>query len=271
MKDIQTNKTESFETWRINNINKYGIFIWLQLNYIKNEDAKIIQTIIELKKNLNPLNSAENLKRYLDKRGVDCFILDFVKSDSEYYVKNIERLHKLLNLNLKQSINNEIFKDKTYWSYRLITKPQNCLTADIDSLENFNNTLVSIEAAQLFNTENIEESIKHIFRTFKFRANEVNPEQYLSQYNFSKIVNGDAYILFHKIDKNNNNALDDKSECLLIENSIDFYNMLKNINSLKRDDEDIFIEIYGEYLNDNLSQFKNIYSLYDHLSDITGL
>lgn len=144
-----------------------------------------------------------------------------------------------------------------------MTKPQNCLTTDIDALENFNNRLVAVEAAQLFDTNNINEAIKHIFKTFKLRKNQVNPEQYLSHYNFANMVNGKSYILFHKINKKS--ELEDKEKCLLIENNKDFYNMLNEILIFDRNDMSGFISKYGAYLKNELMQFKDVYETYKYL------
>ena len=231
------------------------------------KNAELIQVVIELKEDVNPIKAAEMLKLYLEKRGLECYILDFTRKNNIYYVDDIKTLSKTLNLELANThINNESFINKSYWGYRIYTRPQNCLTADIDSLENFNNVLVPIEAAELFNTANINESIKHIFRTFKFRKNGVNPEQYLSHYNFAKIVNGRAYILFHETTESG--VLEDKKMCLLIENNTSFYKMLEKINNIHRDDESVFISDYGKYLKDSLIQFNNIYEAYGYLSNI---
>lgn len=264
MKNIQTSRANVFENWRIDNIDKYGVFIWLQLNYIKN-GAIIEAVIIELKNNLNPIDSAEKIKTYFTDKGIDSFILDFCNKNNKYYVDDLSRLHNDLNLTLYKNIDNDSVVS-SYWDYRLQTRPSNCLTADIDSLEIFNNTFVLIEAAQLFDTANIEEAIKHIFKTFKFRRNQVNPEQYLSHYNFANKIFGKSYILFHKI---NNNELECNQKCLLIKNDKKFYDMLNNIKSMGRDSMYDFITTYREYLRSSLIQFDDIYKAYEYLNKET--
>jgi len=263
MKGVQTSKANAFGNWRIKNTDKFNAFIWLQLNYIKT-NAEVIQIIIELKEDLNPVKLACQLKNYLVARGIECFILDFNNKDSEYYVHNLTNLGNNLKLSLSKNFEQNSMVD-SYWDYRVFTRPQNCLTTDIDALENFNNTLVTIEAAELFDTSNINESIKHIFKTFKFRKNQVNPEQYLSHYNFAKKVSGKAYILFHETHKHSY-ELQDMRPCLLIKNNESFYKMLNKILLIDRNDISIFVSLYDDYLKNNLAHFNNIYDVYAHLA-----
>lgn len=265
MKRVQTSKANVFENWRIDNINKYGAFIWPQLNYVKN-GAIVTAVIIELKKNLNPIHSVEKIKTYFTDKGVDSFILDFCNKDSKYYVHDLSNLHNSLNLELYKNVNHNSAV-VSYWDYRLRTRPQNCLTADIDALEIFNGTFVLIEAAQLFDTDSIEKAIQHIFKTFKFRVNQVNPEQYLSHYNFANKIFGESYILFHKI---SNNKLECDQKCLLIKNDKKFYEMLNKINQMGRDSISNFVATYGEYLKSSLIQFDDIYKAYEYLNKKTS-
>lgn len=237
MKGITTNKTQSFETWRQKNINRFGDFVWLQMNYDSN-NADIISIIFEEKPNIN-----SNLAQTLNKiHNIPYFILNFTNVSSAHYDDGIN-LHNKLGLVLGNTLSRKI---NSYWDYRLATRPQNCLSADIDSLESTKTQLVAIEAAQLFNTNTIDEAIPHIFRTFKFRKNEVNEKQYLAQYKLMQKLGGTAFILFHII---TNEVLNDATPVFLMKNDINFYDMLCGIKGLSRNDEIKFIRLYKTILS----------------------
>lgn len=256
MKGVTTNKTLSFETWRQTNVNRFGDFVWLQMNYDSN-NADIISVIFEEKLNIN-----SNLTQILNKiHNIPYFILNFTDISSTYYTDGV-KLHDKLGLVLGNALSRKI---NSYWDYRLATRPQNCLSADIDSLEIAKTQLVAIEAAQLFNTNTIDEAIPHIFRTFKFRKNEVNEKQYLAQYKLMQKLDGKAFILFHII---TNNALNDTTPVFLIKNDINFYDMLCEIKDLSRNDEAKFIMLYQNYLTTNLKPYKDIYSAYNYIKQL---
>jgi hypothetical protein len=252
MKQIQTSKVDAFMNWRKNNINKYGNIIWLQLNYDPNT-ANIMSIILEqIKPDINV--NTTSIELILKKYNIPFYKLDFYSNNL-----NICNLHILIGLRLAKKLkSNDIVK--SYWDYRLKTIPQNCLTADVDSLEIKNDSIVLVEAAQLFETCNIDEAIKHIFRTFKYRKNQVNEKQYYSHYKLAKVINGCSYILFHKI---KNNQLIDNDCCLLIKNNEDFYNLLCNIKKSRNEQE--FLKENKSYLINNLIKFSNIYDVYDYM------
>lgn len=256
MKGITTNKTKSFETWRQKNINRFGDFVWLQMNYNSN-NADIISIIFEEKSNIN-----SNLTQTLNKiQNIPYFILNFIDISSAHYTDGA-KLHNKLGLVLGNTLSRKI---NSYWDYRLATRPQNCLSADVDSLEISKTQLVAIEAAQLFNTSTIDEAIPHIFRTFKFRKNEVNEKQYLAQYKLMQKLGGKAFVLFHIII---NETLNDTAPVFLIKNDMNFYEMLCGIKGLSRGDEAKFIMSYKNYLTTNLKQYKDIDSAYNYIKQL---
>lgn len=254
MKNIQTNKTHSFSYWRTENIPKYGDFIWVQLNYtIDNYD--ILNVIFEEKENIN--------------NNLNDFIIKYIKPTFKYNIINLGdrtsknyidafHLKEKLGLKLTCEYNGPV---DSYWEYRLKTKPTNCISSDIDSIELIGQIPIGIEATYLFNTTNINESIKHIYRTFAFRKNKVNPYQYIIQQKFMKTLSGKSYILFHQL---NQNRLDDKEKVLILENNLHFSNILLNIcyNNIS---EYMFLEQYKSYLFKNILIFDNIYKGYDYI------
>lgn len=251
MKSKQTDRITTFEVWRKNNICKFGNFIWPQINYNVNS-ADIISIIFEEKDNIN-LNIVEFIKKL---NNIQYFILNFVNNKSPHYV-NVANLHNKLGLILGKPLSTKV---ESYWDYRLNTKPQNCLTTDIDSLEIGKTKLAGIEAAQLFDTTTIDRAIPHIFRTFRFRTNKVNEKQYLAQHKLMQQIGGKAFILFHTIQ---NKMLIESEPVFLLDNNLEFYNMLYDIKNIKN--ESIFIESYKTYLMSNLKQYNNIYSAYNYI------
>lgn len=264
MKQQRTDKIHSFENWRIKNKGSYGSFIWPQLNY-NFSDASIISIIFEQKPDINITRHRE-LINIIEKSNLPYFIINFLDEKSKYFISP-QNLDKKIGLTLTYS-NIDFTNIRSYWDFRLATIPKNCLSADIDSLEISDNfKLIAIEAAQLFDTSSKQEAIKHIFRTFKRRHHEVNPKQYLAQYKFSLLTSGEAYILFHKI--NDKNELDDKSECLLLRNNKEFYEMLCFIkDECSKNDEKRFIQEYGDFLTSNLVPKKNIHESYEFIKSI---
>jgi len=262
MKNIQTSKVDSFTCWRLNNIHKYGEFNWLQLNYDPTT-ADIMHIIIEVKEQIN--TEPEKLKKKIEKqlkRPIPIYILDFNNPKSEYYV-DVNNLHKKIGLVINEHSLKNIKNVKSYWEYRLHTKPQNCLTADIDVLEHNNkiNLFILIEAAQLYNTQNLYKAIEHIFKTFKFRKNQVNVLQYKSHVELAKLLEAKAYILFHEIE---NRKLKDDRECLLLNNDDFFIEMLIDIRYGKNDLYK-FLNQYRDDLIKKMKQFKNIDEAYKYL------
>lgn len=254
MKGIQTSKTDAFEQWRINNSTVYGDFIWVQINY-DILGANTLSIVFEEKPQINI-----NIKNIIQKINgiIPYYILNFININSKFYV-DATTLDKKMNLSLKNKCLSQV---SSYWEYRLKTLPQNCLTCDIDSLEAGKNKLVAIEAAQLFDTNSIVDALPNIFRTFKFRKNEVNENQYLSQFNFMQKINGEAFILFHIID---NNKLDTTKPVFIIKNDYDFYKILCDIKKMSRNDEAIFIKKYNNFFNKNLIPYKNIGDAYGYI------
>ena len=181
MKKIHTNRVDSFENWRVSKISKYGLFNWVQLNYDP-ETSDIISLIFEEKS--NGIN--RNIESYLLMTHKS-HIINFYDPTSSFYIKDISTLKDQIGLQLLTDINNDN-RAYSYWNYRLKTKPQNCLTADVDSLEFTKHGITIIEAAQLFDTSSILNAIPHIFRTFNWRPNKVNPKQYYSQYKYAKDI-----------------------------------------------------------------------------------
>jgi len=268
MKNIQTLKVDSFTYWRLNNIHKYGNFNWLQLNYNPNT-ADIMHIIIEIKDRIN--TAPEYLKDKIEKQlkePIPIFILDFNDPKSKYYV-DLNTLHKKIGLTINEYYLKNIKNIKSYWEYRLYTKPQNCLTADIDVLE-YNNKLnfMIIEAAELYDTKNINEAIKHIFKTFKFRKNQVNELQYKSHIKFATLLKTKAYILFHEIERENKKLKDD-TYCLLLDNNNFFIEMLIDIKQYGKNDLDKFFNQYKYDLIKKIKQFNNIYDTYKYLNILT--
>lgn len=266
MKNLATNKAHCFENWRIQNAHKYGNFIWPQINYDFNS-AETISIVFEQRKCMN--ESTQRYDNFWDKikcKNIQYFVMNFLDEKADYYVEPSE-IKDIVGLILKKN-DADLLNITTYWDYRLATNPINCLTADIDSLEfTKNKNYVAIEAAQLFETNSFESAIGNIFRTFKWRKNEVNPPQYLSQYRFSQLVDGYAFILFHKI--SNDNTLDYTSHCFLLKNNESFYNMLCFIrNECEKNDENKFRNTYSEFLKNNLQQFNNIYDAYDYIKSL---
>lgn len=261
MKQQRTDKIHAFENWRIRNKDRYGSFIWPQLNY-NFSDASIISIIFEQKPDVN-ITRHKELINLIQESNLPYFVINFVDEQSVYFTLP-QDLDKKLGLILTHN-NIDFSNIKSYWDFRLATIPKNCLSADIDSLEISKNLkLIAIEAAQLFDTSSKKEAIKHIFRTFKWRHNEVNPKQYLAQYKFSLLNSGEAYILFHKI--NDKNELDDISECFLLKNNEEFYEMLCFIkDKCSRNDEVKFIRKYEDFLVNNLISMENIYKLYEFI------
>ena len=263
MKNIQTAKVDSFTYWRLNNIHKYGEFNWLQLNYNPNT-ADIMHIIIEVKEKINI--EPEKLKNKIEKqlkKYTPIFILDFNNPKSKYYV-DVNNLHKKMGLIINEYYLNNIKNVKSYWEYRLCTRPKNCLTADIDVLEYNSNSFIIIEAAELYNTKNINESIKHIFRTFKFRKNQVNVLQYKSHIKLAELLDSKAYILFHEIEKENKKLKDNK-HCLLLDNDYFFIKMLIDIKQYGRNNLDQFFYQYKYDLIEKIKQFNSIDSAYKYL------
>lgn len=251
MKSKQTDRVATFEIWRKNNINKFGNFIWPQINYNVN-NADIISIIFEEKDGVN-LSVVEFTKKL---NNIQYFILNFVNDKSPYYVNGTD-LHNQLGLVLGKPLSAKV---ESYWDYRLHTKPQNCLTTDIDSLEIGKTKPIGIEAAQLFDTTTIDRAMPHIFRTFKFRVNKVNEKQYLAQHKLMQQIGGKAFILFHTIQ---NKMLIESEPVFLLDNNLEFYNMLYDIKNIKN--ESIFIKSYKTYLMSNLKQYNNIYSAYNYI------
>lgn len=247
MKTIQTSKVHAYEQWRINNIDKYGSFIWPQLNYTT-PNCDILNIIFEEKPNIN--NSLSDFIRDYIPKTLTYNIINLTDHSSKYYITT-SSLKTKLNLKLSNEYSGSV---SSYWDYRLKTRPCNCITADIDSIELTEKYPVGIEAAQLFVTENISESIKHIFNTFTYRTNKVNPFQYIIQQKFMEKIGGKAFILFHKIE---NKLLVDNKPILLLENNEDFTNILKDIrdNSLSLNS---FLCKHQQFFQNNIKSFDNI-------------
>lgn len=258
MKDKHTNdRLASFEIWRKNNVGRFGDFIWIQINYDINS-ANTIAVIFEQKANTNL--DIKFMAQKLCK--IPYFVLNFTDINSPCYTDGSD-LHDKLGLVITNKLSSKII---SYWDYRLQTRPKNCLTADIDSIELTNSAnCIAIEAAQLYDTSTINMAIKHIFRTFKFRPNKVNEKQYLSQYKFMQNIHGKAFILFHIVERG---CLDETKPVLLIENDENFYNMLCDIKGFSRYDELIFVGRYEKYLYNNLKQYDDIFEAYDYIKSL---
>lgn len=257
MKQIATDRVDSFESWRNFHRASYGDYVWIQLNY-NPENADIISLVFEEK--ANKINS--NIPSELLSKNAK--IINFFDPKSKFYIHNIESLKNVLNLSLLNEITNLNYPS-SYWDYRLKTRPQNCLTADIDALEITHSGFVAIEAAQLFDTSNIDNAIPHIFRTFNFRKNKVNPNQYYAQFKYAKTINSEAFILFHKI---NGTILDEKSPVFLLKNDEMFYRLLNFILRLGRTDESEVIKKCSPFLKNSLVQFQNIHEAYRYIKSI---
>lgn len=257
MKQIVTDRVNSFENWRDFYRNLYGDYIWVQLNY-NPENADIISLVFEEKANKINTNIPSTL---FSKNSI---IINLFNPKSDFYVHDIEMLKNVLNLKLLNEITNSNYPS-SYWDYRLKTRPQNCLTADVDALEITNNGFVAVEAAQLFDTSNSDKAIPHIFRTFNFRKNKVNPNQYYAQFKYAKTINSEAFILFHKI---NGTVLDEKSPVFLMKNNEIFYRLLNFILTLDRTDESDFIRRCSPLLKKSLVQFNNIHEAYRYIKSL---
>ena len=258
MKAKQTDKVGSFEVWREKNIQQYGDYIWPQINY-DTTTSKTISVVFEQKNSMNT-NIPVKITNDLRELNIKSFPLELQDFTS--------RLHALdtklgLKLTDRPSISDNT---STYWDYRSATKPTNCLTTDIDALElTSTQGYVAVEAAQLFDTSDLNQSIRHIFKTFKWRKNQVNEKQYLAQSKLMDSLDGCAVILFHIID---DTTLNEQKECLLIRNDEDFYTMLCDIKKYNRDDISIFNNEYGPYLKARLEQFDNIHKAYQHIKHL---
>ena len=249
-----TDRRDSFTDWRISKINLFGPFLWPQINYdFKN--ANVISVVFEQN---GELNSNIPLQR-LESTGITNFLVNFIDPRSSNYVIPSE-LAKSLKLRLANPLPAD-WKGKTYWQYRLATRPQNCLTSDIDALEiKADGSFVAIEAAQLYDTSNIDVAIRHIFRSFKFRPNQVNPKQYFAQHKYAKKINGESYILFHQITQG---QIDSTKPAFTIKNDGLFFEMLTNIiTKYSKSDEDLFVKDYYNYLNNALIWHANIEAAY---------
>ena len=257
MKMIQTGKVHSFEQWRINHINQYGSFIWPQLNY-RTPICDILNVIFEEKPYVNN-NLSNFIKGYIPTT-LTCNIINFIDKSSKNYV-DTSSLKSKLNLALSYEYNDSV---SSYWDYRLKTRPHNCITADIDSIELIGKHPIGIEAAQLYDTENIQESIKHIFKTFAYRKNKVNPFQYIIQQKFMKKIGGNSFILFHKIEKD---RLIDNKPILLLENNEDFTNILQDIRDTCLD-LSLFLYKYQQFFQNNIKFFNNINEGYNFIKTI---
>ena len=253
-----SDRKDSFLDWRLSKAVEFGKFWWPQLNY----DFATASTISVVFEEQNYLNL--NIPEALTHAKIPGYIINFVDKNSGHYVPP-KQLANLLNLQLATHIPDD-WNGKTYWAYRLSTRPQNCLTADVDALEltsNFN--WVGVEAAQLYDTSSVDNAIRHIFRTFKFRPNQVNPKQYLAQHKYLSSLGGQSFILFHKI---NQGIVDEVSPVFTIKNDERFYDMLtKIINDYGRFEEDVFIHDFSDYLRRSLVQHKNIEAAYKWLLD----
>lgn len=242
-------RKDSFSEWRIGQIDKFGRFLWPQINY-DFETADVISAIFEQQ---GQLNSA--IPSTLENAKIKNHIINFTNPGSEYYVSP-QNLAKALNLRLATQLPPN-WNGCTYWHYRLATRPQNCLTADVDALEvKKSGDFVAVEAAQLYDTSSIDIAIRHIFRTFKFRPNQVNPKQYLAQHKYAKAIGGESFILFHQIIQG---KTDTNSPVFTIRNDGRFFEMLsKIISQYSKQDEAFFVRDYSGYLRSALKQHKNI-------------
>lgn len=246
MKTVQTNRVHSFEQWRVDNISKYGNFIWPQLNYTTPE-CNILKVIFEEKNNINM-----NIDRFIDNYingNFEYKIINVVDKSSRYYIET-SSIKDELNLILSNVYHGAV---SSYWDYRIKTRPTNCITADIDSIELKGNYPIGIEAAQLYDTQNILESIKHIYRTFALRKNKVNPYQYIIQNKFMSEINGKSLIMFHEIQSG---KLDEIKPVLIIENNNEFSNILKEI--YENISESMFLGKYQDYFRQHLKSYENI-------------
>lgn len=252
-----TNRADSFLRWRCRHIEAFGMFWWPQLNYDVNT-AETISVVFEQRGIVN-----NDVPAILESTTIRNFILNFTDTNSEHYIQPT-KLASVLGLVLGTPLPNT-WTDNTYWDYRLNTRPQNCLTADIDALEiKANGSIVSVEAAQLFDTSNVDIAMRHIFRTFKFRPNQVNPQQYLSQHKYTKIFGGTSFILFHKI--NEDGTLNTRDKVFTLKNDERFFTMLtKIVNHYGRQDENLFLSDFEEYLKSELVQHDNIDEAYKWL------
>lgn len=268
MKEKQTGKIDSFTNWRINireslpNNLKIRSFVWIQVNYSIDCNANKcnIHSVIFEEKAESNINTSrkliEQIQYKLNLVNIPSYCLNLTTIPS-YQIAEI--------LNLKLLYNPKYINYDSYWNYRLDTKPQNCLTCDIDSFEIGKEFFILIEAAQLFNTNKntqLEDVVRHIFRTFARRKNKVNPFQYIAQNAVAQRLNSKSFIMFHKI---NNNIFDKESPALLLNNNNFFHQILFDIAcnyNTDSSDENKFIEKYKLFFKENLIQYNNAYELY---------
>ena len=100
MKQIHTNRVDSFENWRVSRISEYGLFNWVQLNY-NPENSDIISLIFEEKR--NGIN--RNIKSYLLETH-ESHIINFYDPESNFYIKDISILKDQIGLQLLSNISN---------------------------------------------------------------------------------------------------------------------------------------------------------------------
>ena len=98
---------------------------------------------------------------------------------------------------------------KSFWDWRLQTRPQNNLTCDLDFLcQNDEGRYVGIEATEIYYVDespNIEQDCyEHFKRLFIYRRGNTggfNVQQLRAQYAYVKDLFGDLYMIFHQIQK----------------------------------------------------------------------
>lgn len=234
-------------------------FLWLQANYtVEEKQVKTIKSIVfEKGQGVNDSGVlVSKVRERIGEYGVRSFFLDFNNL-------NTTGLHNLLGLELSQF--SSVSHHSSYHEYRMTTRPQNCMTCNIDALEISSQGFYCIQATEIKDTSSPVAALSDIIEILGTNKS-VTHQRYNTQALFSKAIKSQSLVLFYKtVDM----KLGDKEPVLMIENNEDFHNMLLDIQSnyakFKHRD---FVNKYKNYLTGALVPFNNIYRAYEQLNII---
>lgn len=257
MKNIlHQSKKDVFSDWVNNHLaSKSTKYIWAQICYDWNT-GNILHVVFE-----RNLSNKNNIKWPVLIKNIPVTNLDFTKGapvldSGELW--DYERWHiKALNCSLS---NNPKTEPKSFWDWRIQTRPKGNATCDLDFLcETIDSEYIGIEATEIYFIEESSDVsvdvVEHLHRLFKLRKGAgggFNFRQLKAQKTFVDMLGGRMYILFHRILKDKKPYTIQEDKCLLLEVNTDNYNKIESIVN-----ESVIAakEVQATYASD--SEYKN--------------
>lgn len=128
-------------------------------------------------------------------------------------------------------------KPKSFWDWRLKTRPQGNATCDLDFFcKTVKNEYIGIEATEIYYVDtspnpdqDVFEHVQRLLRLRKGNSQGFNLKQLKAQKNFVHLFGGRLFLLFHKIFKEQQPYRLREDKCLLLEVDDENYNAIESL------------------------------------------